>query len=69
VLDAARQQYELEGQYAVARLAVAVAYIALYKALGGGWELFQEIPPIAPPEPALAASVRRLSAPTTMPVR
>lgn len=69
VLDAARQQYELEGQYAVARLAVAVAYIALYKALGGGWELFQEIPTIAQPEPALAASIRRLSAPTNIPVR
>jgi NodT family efflux transporter outer membrane factor (OMF) lipoprotein len=69
VLDAARQEYELEGQYAVARLAVAVAYIALYKALGGGWELFQEIPPIVSPEPALAASLRRLSAPTTVPVR
>jgi NodT family efflux transporter outer membrane factor (OMF) lipoprotein len=69
VLDAARQQYELEGQYAVAQLAVAVAYIALYKALGGGWELFQEIPPIESPEPALVASVRRLSAPTAVPVR
>jgi NodT family efflux transporter outer membrane factor (OMF) lipoprotein len=69
VLDAARQEYELEGQYAVAQLAVAVAYIALYKALGGGWELFQEIPPMAPPDPALVASVRRLSAPTTVPVR
>lgn len=69
VLDAARQQYELEGQYAVAQLAAVVAYIALYKALGGGWELFQEIPPIASPEPALVASVRRLSAPPTVPVR
>jgi multidrug efflux pump subunit AcrB len=33
-------------------LAVVVAYIALYKALGGGWELYQEIPPIATPLPA-----------------
>jgi len=69
VLDAARQQYELEGQYAVAQLAVTVAYVSLYKALGGGWELFQDIPPIAHPEPALAASVRRLSMPTSVPVR
>ena len=53
VLDAARQKYELEEQYAVARLAVVVAYIALYKALGGGWELYQEIPPIATPLPAV----------------
>jgi outer membrane protein TolC len=69
VLDAARQEYELEGQYAVAQLAVAVAYIALYKALGGGWELFEDIPPIMEPQPALAASIRRLSAPMTVPVR
>jgi outer membrane protein TolC len=69
VLDAARQEYELEGQYAVAQLAVTVAYISIYKALGGGWELFQDIPPIAQPEPALVASVRRLSMPTSVPVR
>jgi NodT family efflux transporter outer membrane factor (OMF) lipoprotein len=69
VLDAARQEYELEGQHAVAQLAVAVAYIGLYKALGGGWELFQDIPPIVEPQPALAASIRRLSAPMTVPVR
>jgi outer membrane protein TolC len=56
VLDAARQKYELEEQYAVARLAVVVAYIALYKALGGGWELYQEIPPIAQPLPAVVAA-------------
>jgi NodT family efflux transporter outer membrane factor (OMF) lipoprotein len=69
VLDAARQQYELEGQYAVAQLAVAVAYIAFYKALGGGWELFQDIPPIVEPQPAVAASMRRLSEPMTVPMR
>jgi NodT family efflux transporter outer membrane factor (OMF) lipoprotein len=69
VLDAARQEYELEGQYAVAQLAVAVEYIGLYKALGGGWELFQDIPPIAQPEPALMASLRRLSTPAELPAR
>ena len=63
VLDAARQEYELEEQSATAQLAVALAYIALYKALGGGWELFQDIPPIQQPEPAVLASIRRLSAP------
>jgi NodT family efflux transporter outer membrane factor (OMF) lipoprotein len=56
VLDAARQKYELEEQYAVARLAVVVAYIALYKALGGGWEIYQEVPPIARPLPAVIAA-------------
>jgi NodT family efflux transporter outer membrane factor (OMF) lipoprotein len=56
VLDAARQKYELEEQYAVARLAVVVAYIALYKALGGGWEIYQEVPPIVRPLPAVIAA-------------
>jgi len=56
VLDAARQKYELEEQYAIARLAVVVAYIALYKALGGGWELYQVVPPIARPLPAIVAA-------------
>jgi len=34
---------------AVARLTIAIAYIALYKALGGGCELSQDVPPIAKP--------------------
>lgn len=63
VLDAARQLYELEDRYAAAQAAVTVAYIALYKALGGGWELYQEIPPIPMPEPAVLAAFRELSAP------
>lgn len=63
VLDAARQEYELEGQYATAQLAVALAYISLYKALGGGWELFEDIPPAPRPEPAVVASMRRLAKP------
>jgi NodT family efflux transporter outer membrane factor (OMF) lipoprotein len=64
VLDAVRQEYELQEQYVSAQQAVALAYIALYKALGGGWELYENTPPIPLPEPAVAASVRRLSAPT-----
>jgi outer membrane protein TolC len=56
VLDAARQKYELEEQYAIARLAVVVAYTSLYKALGGGWELYQEVPPVARPLPAVLAA-------------
>ena len=64
VLDAVRQEYELQEQYVSAQQAVALAYIALYKALGGGWELYQDIPPIPQPQPALVASIRRLSSPT-----
>jgi NodT family efflux transporter outer membrane factor (OMF) lipoprotein len=64
VLDAVRQEYVLQEQYVSAQQAVVLAYIALYKALGGGWELYQDIPPIPPPQPALVASIRRLSVPT-----
>jgi NodT family efflux transporter outer membrane factor (OMF) lipoprotein len=60
VLDAARQMYQLEDRYADAQLDMVLAYVALYKALGGGWELYQEIPPIPVPQPAVAASIRIL---------
>jgi NodT family efflux transporter outer membrane factor (OMF) lipoprotein len=60
VLDAARQLYQLEDRYADAQLDMVLAYVALNKALGGGWELYQEIPPIPVPVPAVAASVRIL---------
>ncbi len=56
VLDAQRQLYELEDQYAVAQESVVVEYIALYKALGGGWEHFQNIPSIRHPQPAVIAA-------------
>lgn len=61
VLDAQRQQYELEDQYAIAEELLAIQFIVFYKALGGGWELFQALPPIAQPEPAVLATFRRLS--------
>ncbi len=61
VLDAARQEYILQSQLASEQATVAIEYVALYKALGGGWELYQDIPPIPEPQPAIAATVRRLS--------
>jgi NodT family efflux transporter outer membrane factor (OMF) lipoprotein len=62
VLDAERQEYVLEDQYAVAQTATADAFVALYKALGGGWENYQSIPPIRKPQPAIVAAFRRLLA-------
>lgn len=61
VLDAARQEYALETQLAGEQAAVAIQYIALYKALGGGWELYQDLPPVPRPEPAVMATFRRIS--------
>ena len=48
VLDAERQEFDLEEQYVNAQQTAAEQLIALYKALGGGWELHQFAPPIRP---------------------
>ncbi len=61
VLDAERQEYAIEDQNAVAQEAVVMQYIALYKALGGGWELYDELPPLKEAQPAVVATVRRLT--------
>ncbi|HZV20316.1 MAG TPA: efflux transporter outer membrane subunit [Hyphomicrobiales bacterium] len=61
VLDAQRQEFDIEDQNAVARQAVVTQYVALYKALGGGWELYDELPPLKPAEPAVVAAARRLT--------
>jgi outer membrane protein TolC len=58
VLDAERQQFELEAQYVISRRMAGVQLVALYRALGGGWERYQAVPPIRTPEPAIAAAVR-----------
>ncbi len=60
VLDAERQQYDLEDQYAAAQNTAADDFAALYKALGGGWEDYQTIPPIRQPQPAIIAAFQRL---------
>ena len=67
VLDAQRQLYDLQDQQAIAQQVVALQYIALYKALGGGWENYQNIPPIRQPQPALIAAGREVVAPTHAP--
>jgi outer membrane protein TolC len=58
VLDAERQQFELEAQYVVSERMAGVQLVALYKALGGGWERYQAVPLIRRPEPAIAAMAR-----------
>jgi NodT family efflux transporter outer membrane factor (OMF) lipoprotein len=60
VLDAERQEYGLEDEYAQAQETAADDFAALYKALGGGWENYQAIPPIPPAEPAIIAAFRHL---------
>jgi NodT family efflux transporter outer membrane factor (OMF) lipoprotein len=60
VVDAERQQYNLEQQYMSAQQAAADAFIYLCRALGGGWEKYQNVPPIRRPEPAVIAGFHRL---------
>ena len=56
VLDAERQLFDLQDQYAVTQSNVLREFVALYKALGGGWEGYEApaVPP--PPKPALLAA-------------
>jgi NodT family efflux transporter outer membrane factor (OMF) lipoprotein len=60
VLDAQRQQFEMEQQSVIAQEAVAIQFVLFYKALGGGWERYDALPPIPEPQPAIAAAIRRL---------
>jgi NodT family efflux transporter outer membrane factor (OMF) lipoprotein len=60
VIDAERQEYDLEQQYVLTQTTEAEQFIAIYKALGGGWEQFQSFPPIRQPHPAVLAAFERL---------
>jgi outer membrane protein TolC len=62
VVDAERAQYDLEDQYVQAQQSTAETFIYLCQALGGGWESYQQIPPIRLPEPAVLAGFHRLLA-------
>ncbi len=67
VIDAQRQEYEIEQQYVTAQESAAVQFVTLYKSLGGGWEDYQVFPPIPQPLPAVAAAFKRLLAPYAAP--
>jgi len=60
VLDAQRQDYALEDQTAAVKDMVMIQFLGFYKALGGGWELYDELPPIPEAQPALVATARRV---------
>jgi NodT family efflux transporter outer membrane factor (OMF) lipoprotein len=61
VLDAQRQLYDMEDQNVGAEEMIAVQFILFYRALGGGWERYEMLPPIPTPEPAIVATFRRLA--------
>jgi NodT family efflux transporter outer membrane factor (OMF) lipoprotein len=60
VLDAQRQQYEIEEEVVVAQQVAAIEFVIFYKSLGGGWERYEGLPPIPEPEAAVLATFRRL---------
>jgi len=60
VVDAERQEYTIEDQYAQTQVAAGEEFVALYQSLGGGWQNYQELPPITTPLPAVAAAFREL---------
>lgn len=63
VIDAERQEFDLELQYVLSQKEAAEQFVALYKALGGGWEQYQSFPPIRKPLPAVLATFERLLEP------
>jgi len=60
VVDAERQFYDLQEQYAEAQVAEGEQFVQLYKSLGGGWQNYQAIPAIRRPQPAIIAAFRRV---------
>jgi NodT family efflux transporter outer membrane factor (OMF) lipoprotein len=60
VVDAERQFYDLQEQYADAQVAEGEQFVQLYKSLGGGWQNYQAVPPIRLPQPAIVAAFRRV---------
>jgi outer membrane protein TolC len=59
VIDAQRQEFQLEQDYVAAQQTAADQYVALYKAMGGGWEAYQKLPAIKRPLPAVIAALVR----------
>jgi NodT family efflux transporter outer membrane factor (OMF) lipoprotein len=55
VVDAQRQEYDLEAQYVRTQQKAAEQFIELYKSLGGGWEPYQTFPALHQPLPAVVA--------------
>jgi outer membrane protein TolC len=61
MLGAQHKYYTLAEETAIATEVAVCHYVAVFKALGGGWELYNELPPIPAPQPAIIAGVRRVT--------
>jgi NodT family efflux transporter outer membrane factor (OMF) lipoprotein len=60
VVDAERQEFAIEDQYTQTQVAACEQFIVLYRSLGGGWENYQQLPPLRRPLPAVVAAFRSL---------
>ena len=58
VVDAEREFYDLQEQYAEAQVSQGEQFVQLYKSLGGGWQNYQSVPKIRLPKPAIVAAFR-----------
>jgi hypothetical protein len=61
LLGEQRRKYAREEQVVIAAEAAVLRHVAFYKALGGGWEPYDELPPLPPVQPAIVAGVGRLT--------
>jgi NodT family efflux transporter outer membrane factor (OMF) lipoprotein len=66
VLDAERQQFELEQRRVDTQRRAAESLVAVYKALGGGWSPSETLPPLRTPDPAVISAIKHL--PTLRPI-
>ncbi len=64
VVDAERELYDLQEQYAEAQVAQGEQFVQLYKSLGGGWQNYQAVPAVRRPQPAIIAAFRRVLSPS-----
>jgi NodT family efflux transporter outer membrane factor (OMF) lipoprotein len=55
VVDAERQEYSIQEKYVATQAAADDQYVELYRDLGGGWQGFQELPPVPRPLPSVLA--------------
>lgn len=62
VVDAERQLYDLQEQYAESQVSEGEQFVQLYKNLGGGWQDYQAVPKIRRPQPAIVAAFRSVLA-------
>jgi NodT family efflux transporter outer membrane factor (OMF) lipoprotein len=60
VVDAEREEYDIEQQYTATQVAAAEEFVALFRSLGGGWQNYQALPPIHRPQPAIIAMFERV---------